>query len=207
MDSEELNKLLKATRDQRFRKVSERRIESYNKIAQAQTGRKRSSETIERMRLAAEKRIADPEWQRKQAESHQFTKEQKQEIADKISKNRTAPTGPMSEEQRAQIRATRKRNGTTSSWNKGISPSESTRKKLSEANVGKSIPDDVRKRIGKNHPNRKPVMTPYGRFESRSDAARYVYNNGLTNNTLPSFMQKVLKLLRDEKHPEWYYID
>ena len=38
MDSEELNKLLKATRDQRFRKVSERRIESYNKIAQAHGG-------------------------------------------------------------------------------------------------------------------------------------------------------------------------
>jgi hypothetical protein len=208
MKPKDINKLLEATRDQRFRKVSERRIESYNKIANFQKGQKRSEQTRERMQSAAEKRAADPEWQRKQQDArNNFTEQQKQEISRKISENRTAPTGPMSEAQKQKIRATREQNGNTSSWNKGVSPSDSTRKKLSEANRGKTLSKDTRKRIGANHPNRKAIMTPYGRFDSRSDAARYVFENGLTNNTLASMMQKILKLARDEKQPEWYYID
>lgn len=90
---------------------------------------------------------------------------------------------PISEESKQKAAATRAKRGYMPSWNKGISPSEATRQKLSDINIGKIIPEDVKAKISKNSARKKSIMTPEGPFESRTLAAKHYFNNKLTSHS------------------------
>jgi hypothetical protein len=105
---------------------------------------------------------------------------------------------------------TRKKNGNTQAWNKGISSSLETRKKLSAVNLGKTISEEVKtkishaqlnltdeqklkKALGNKGKNRRPLITPKGVFPSQEDAAIF-YN--VSTQTIRS---------RRDKFPKEYY--
>lgn len=76
---------------------------------------------------------------------------------------------------------------------KGIIFSEEQKKKISKAglgrvphNIGKSTSEEIKEKQRKSHagakaPNKKPVMTPSGAFESAMAAGLWAQNNGIKN--------------------------
>ena len=66
-------------------------------------------------------------------------------------------------------------------WNKGKELSEEHKKNLSDSNKGKKKKDSIKSRLQITGAKCKAVSIPEGIFWSRTLAAKYIFNNNLTN--------------------------
>ena len=128
-------------------------------------------------------------------------------IKNKISKANKGRK--MSAESVQKMLDTKKRKGILHkpSWNKGISPSESTRKLLSEANLGKKMSKITIAKIQKNQPQNKAIITPEGEFCSISEAGRHYWDNKLTTrSSLASTRMWIREKVVNKSVTDFYFI-
>ena len=118
------------------------------------------------------------EWHTKTAERNRKNAGS-EEISKKISEATKGKKVKLESIEKAKT--TRKLNGNTSSWNKGISPSKETREKISTKLAGRSVTDEVKVRLQFSSAKCKPIIIPEGIFWSRAQASKYIISNGLTH--------------------------
>lgn len=147
------------------------------KLSKHHTGRLKDETTRKNMLDAAKKKAQDPEWLKANRAAQaklKKDKKKKEEISKKISEK--SKGRKHSEEAKKQMSESRK--GKVS-WNKGISPTDATKQKLSDVNKGKKLADDTILKIKNNAAKNKAIHTPEGIFLSRTQAAEHYYNSGV----------------------------
>lgn len=152
--------------------------------------------------IAAKERTKKPGWYETTAERNRNNAKKGGEASAKVKRG-----VPLSEEHKQKMADARAKRGYVASWNKGISPSIETRQKLSKANKGKTIPEDVKAKISKNSARSKPIMTPEGPFDSRTLAAKHYFNNRLTNHSSYQSVGVWMYGMLNKKNSGFYFIE
>jgi hypothetical protein len=129
------------------------------------------------------------------------------QIRNKISKKRKGQKQPR--EAVEKMLETKKKNGTlhSPSWNKGIAPSTKTRKKIANRLKGRTLSNEIKEKIKINCAKNKKIVTPYGEFISRSEAARYIFNNKLTNLKSVNSTSVWIFTQTQQNPKQFYYVE
>lgn len=128
-------------------------------------------------------------------------------ISEKISRGRKG-ISPTQETIEKMLNTKREKGILNSpSWNKGISPSASTREKISIANKGKTLSEETKSKIAQNCANNKEVSTPEGIFVSISAASKHYFENDIwpTRSSLASVRQLIREHVVDPNNKEFYF--
>ena len=178
------------------------------KLSRHHIGKQKDENTKKNMVLSAKKKAQDPKWIEANRAAHaalKKDKKKKEEISRKLSEKGKGRV--VSQESIKKAKETRKANGHTSSWNKGIAPSESTKQKLSIVNKGKKLANETKEKIKNNAAKNKAICTPEGIFVSRTQAAEHYYTNGIKKlasvNSTSVWLYS--QLSKDPKN--FYYLD